>query len=69
MESLTLRPHWPQIGDVIGPLRDLTKALLPRSERRRAAYELLSLDDRVMRDVGLHRPEARAAIHALETAA
>ena len=64
MESVSLRPQWPQVGDLIEPLKDLTKALFPRSAPRHAAYELLSLDDRIMKDVGLHRPEAQAELFA-----
>ncbi len=50
------------IRGIVGAVRQGAEAL-QRSHRRRVAYrELMALDDRLLRDIGLHRDQIPAAV-------
>lgn len=53
-------PAWSMMGR---PLAGLFRRLRRRREQRRAARDLLALDDHLLKDIGLQRSEILAAIH------
>lgn len=48
-------------------LRFVAAAIRRQHERRRAEAQLISLDDRMLKDIGLSRGEIMAAVHGLPT--
>jgi len=56
------RPARRVVADAAGPLMRLWVAAVVAAERRRAAKLIGEMDDRMLRDIGIHRGNAMQAI-------